>query len=519
MERSKQKLDSLLDLCMALGQQTEPSESLRLVTLAAKRLFDAEHAAVMMVNPHSRETLKSVHPREVAETDPMLQRIHTHVSGWVLVNHKPFSSENLQTDPRFNKKLFRSLGPRSVMAAALNLEGVTFGVIMVIGGSASTATEEASSAPGGMPVGPKRLEYLTKFAAVVAPFLRNAALLKQYFSPPVARDELLRKYAEAGLLGRSDAFIGLLKAMEAASQCDVRVLLEGSSGTGKELVARAIHAFSARSSKPFIAVDCGAIPENLVESELFGHVRGAFTGARMDRKGLIAEADGGTLFMDEIANLPMEVQAKLMRALQEGEVRPVGSDRAVQVDVRIIAASSSSLQKLTEAGGFREDLYYRLHVYPIRVPSLEERRADIPLLANHFLRTFARKQNKQAQRFHEEILDFMQVRSWKGNIRELENMTERLVALAAAECTVVGRECLPPDILKEMNGWQPAMQDRHVTASLEEKMAEEEAAIIREALLRVGWNQSRAARLLKISPQTLRYKMKKHHIRKSGNGY
>ena len=230
-------------------------------------------------------------------------------------------------------------------------------------------------------------------------------------------------------------------------------------------------------------------------------------GAAADRKGLIAEADNGTLFMDEIANLPIDVQAKLMRVLQEGEVRPVGSDATRKVDVRVIAASSSSLRKLVEANTFREDLYYRLHVYPVLVPSLQERADDVPLLANHFLAKFTKQQGKQAQAFHAEILDFMQQRHWAGNIRELENLVERLVTLAGPKMAILDRDLLPPDLRKELKKFETNQQDADAVKPLQESLSEFEEQLIRQALTANNWNIAKTACGLKIAEQTLRYKM------------
>jgi DNA-binding NtrC family response regulator len=307
----------------------------------------------------------------------------------------------------------------------------------------------------------------------------------------------------------------LLKAVEAAARCDVRVLLEGQSGTGKELIARAIHKLSTRKDHPFVAVDCGAIPENLAESELFGHMKGSFTGATQDHRGLIEEAHGGTLFMDEIANLRSDTQAKLLRVLQEGEFRPLGGNQPRKVDVRIISASSAPLQKLVGQHQFRQDLYFRLHVYPIHVPSLNERREDILPLADSFVCRFAQAQKKQTESFRGSLLQFMQRRKWLGNIRELENFIERLVTLAPPDMKVLDSTILPPELEKEFKTLVLSHQIPLSDKPLEESLAELEEQLIRKALAGNDWNQSRAARALHISERAMRYKMEKLGISKS----
>jgi DNA-binding NtrC family response regulator len=363
--------------------------------------------------------------------------------------------------------------------------------------------------------GEEDLAYLEKISVIAAPCLRNVQKISEYFNAPVPEAVLLNKYEQIGLLGKSPKFIELLQAIEAAARCDVRVLLEGQTGTGKELVARAIHRFSSRSQHPFVAIDCGAIPANLIESELFGHVKGAFTGATQDRKGLMVEANHGTLFLDEIANLPLDMQAKFMRVLEQNEVRPLGSNKSLPINVRIISASSRSPQKLVAKGEFREDLYYRLHVYPIYIPSLNERQSDIPLLARHFLTTFARQQNKQAESFHEELLDYMKHRAWEGNIRQLENFVERLVALAPPETKMIDYDVLSADLKKDLRKTKLVPDESHVTLSLNERVNGYEAQLIRQALMENDWNQTQTAKQLKIPVQTLSYKMTKFGIVKS----
>lgn len=230
---------------------------------------------------------------------------------------------------------------------------------------------------------------------------------------------------------------------------------------------------------------------------------------------MLEEAERGTLFMDEIANLPVDIQAKFLRVLAQGEVRPLGSNKSRPLDVRLISASSQSLQKLVEKQQFREDLFYRLHVYPISVPSLHERQPDIPLLAHHFLKRLARQQQKPAESFHENLLDYLKRRPWEGNIRQLENFVERLVTLAPAEMKCLDDTILPGDIKKEMKRSKNLVEDGDPHKPLPKRVAEYEAQIIRRALEANDWSQSQAARQLRIPVQTLHYKMKKLRLEKA----
>ena len=303
-----------------------------------------------------------------------------------------------------------------------------------------------------------------------------------------------------------------LNAIEAAAKCDVRVLLIGKTGTGKELVAKAIHQFSSRADFPYIAMDCGVIPNTLIESELFGHKRGAFTGADSDRHGLFLEANGGTLFMDEVNNLHHDMQYKLLRVLQEEEIRPVGSDKTVKTNVRIISASSASLKELVESNEFREDLFYRLHIYPIYIPDLSERQEDIPILADHFLKLYAKRQNKNVQNFDEEIIDFIKQRTWKGNIRELENFVERIVTITPPDVSTIAVSFCPSDLKKEIEHFRYRINSLARMTSMKEKIDKYEAELIKKALVKCDWNQSKAARKLQTSESNIRYKIAQFNI-------
>jgi Nif-specific regulatory protein len=428
--------------------------------------------------------------------------LHTSISGWVLKNGLPFLSKDIKSDPRFRQTVFKNINVKSILCAPLFCEDTLIGTFLLLNKTAAAEFDDND------------LYYLEKLSSIVAPFLRNVQKVEEYFTPRMTQNALLKKYEALGLLGKCKTFIELLEAVEAAARCDVRVLLEGRSGTGKELVARAIHRLSVRDVYKFIAVDCGAIPEHLMESELFGHVKGAFTGAANARTGLFEEANNGTLFMDEITNLSLDLQAKLLRVLQEGEIRPLGSNITRKVNVRVITAASIPLREVVSRGEFREDLYYRLLVYPIRVPALEERQEDIPLLAYHFLQKFSQQQNKNVERFHQGIIDLIRHHAWSGNIRELENFVERLVTLTPQNYNQIGINLLPREFRMEWNRLKKHQDTQQRSKPLQEHLEEYEKELIRRVLIEHRWNQSSAANTLEIHESTLRYRMKKLGIKR-----
>ncbi len=316
------------------------------------------------------------------------------------------------------------------------------------------------------------------------------------------------------ILGVSEAVGALRRQIQKLAPVSTTVLVTGESGTGKELVARALHELSPRAAMPFVPVNCGAIPAGLIESELFGHARGAFTDARVAKRGLFADADGGTLFLDEVGELPPPAQIKLLRFLQEGEIRPIGENRAEKVDVRVVAATLRDLGKLVERGEFREDLYYRLNVVNLRVPPLRERADDILLLARAFLMRFNRELNREpaVTGFSAEAESLLTSYAWPGNVRELENAIERAVLLAEGELVVP--ENLPEKLWAQKApppGAQP-LPSPTVDLSLKRAMRELEETFIRAALRRTRGNRTRAAELLEISHRALLYKIKEYGI-------
>ena len=301
--------------------------------------------------------------------------------------------------------------------------------------------------------------------------------------------------------------------IERIAPFDLSVLVTGESGTGKEMIARAIHYESPRASKAFITENCAALPDTLLESELFGYKRGAFTGAMEDRVGLFQQADGGTLFLDEIGETSPAFQAKLLRILQEGEFRPLGSNRSLTVDVRIIAATNRDLEADVRSGRFREDLYYRLATIPLHAPPLRERPMDLPLLARRLLETASRALGKTADGFSNEALACIAAYRWPGNVRELQNEILRMVALA--DSPLLGADLLSPRVLRTPVGESEAAElawFSNISGNLKERMEQLEIQVVKESMIRHRWNKSRAARELGLSRVGLRSKLLRYGL-------
>jgi len=305
------------------------------------------------------------------------------------------------------------------------------------------------------------------------------------------RAEVERRFSFDNLIGRSEAMQAVFEKIRAVAATDATILLLGESGTGKELVARAIHHNSARRGGPFIPVSCAAIPETLLESELFGHEKGAFTGAVRRRAGLFADAHGGTLFLDEVGDIPLPIQAKLLRALQDKTIRPVGGSQEIQLDVRLVSATHRDLLALVGEGRFRDDLYYRLAVIPIRLPSLRERPDDLLLLANHFLARASAGLGKRLEGFDEDATAWLLAHRWPGNVRELENVIERAVTLARG-----------PRVTRADLGIEFAPEGA-AGLSLRPTLAELEEQYIRRVLEETNGDKAAAAKILGISVRTL----------------
>jgi len=300
------------------------------------------------------------------------------------------------------------------------------------------------------------------------------------------------------------------RMVESVAHSVSTVLLQGESGTGKELVARAVHNQGPRANKPFIPVNCSAIPETLVEAELFGHVRGAFTGAVESRKGMFETADGGTIMLDEIGDLPLQVQVKLLRALQDGEIKRVGSSESIKVDTRVIAATNVNLTEAMEQGNFRQDLYYRLSVITIPLPPLRDRSEDIPLLAYHFLKKYASRSGRDISRISLEAMRALRTHSWPGNVRELENAIERAVVMARGDAILPGD--LPPSVVdtRAPSVPQNLLLDLPFNEAKKKAVEQFESSYVESMLKRAGGNVSEAARQAGMDRSNFRRVLRKY---------
>jgi two-component system response regulator PilR (NtrC family) len=394
-----------------------------------------------------------------------------------------------------------------VLKASKEISPSTVVIMLTAFGSSETAVE-------AMKLG--AYDYITK------PFKYDEVTLniKRALERKRLRDENLNlkrrletQYRFENIIGKSAKIVEVFDTIRKIADSSSTVMLTGESGTGKELVAQAIHVNSPRRDKPFISVNCGAIPEGLMESELFGHVKGAFTGAVVNKVGLFSAADGGTLFLDEITEIPLLLQVKLLRAIQEREIRRVGDTKDTKVDVRLIAATNKDLESAVSDGTLREDLFYRLNVIPIHLPQLRERVEDIPLLVAHFLQKFGKELGKEVRGVSPEALALLEQYHWPGNIRELENVVERALVLGTGDMLSV--ESLPESVRRQRQPRGADLDLPEAGLDLDATLDQIERRLLERALERTKGVQTRAAELLHLSFRQFRYKLQKHTLGRS----
>jgi transcriptional regulator with GAF, ATPase, and Fis domain len=513
-------------------------ELIPLVIYKCREVLDADGVSMLLLDEERDE----LYFPYVSEDDPEVARRLSRLrfpagSGFAGAALRSGQSEKVddpQSDPRFYSEVDRKTGvtTKSLLVAPLLSGGGRLGVI------------EAVNPRGGGAFTHADLALLEKLALSIGVAVQNARRFREIESSAarlqaqvgVLRRDLARRDRFAEIIGASPPMVEVFRLMEGAAFSSIPVLIEGETGTGKELVARGIHRASSRVDAPFVAVNCAALPEALLESELFGHRRGAFTGATDDQAGLFRAAKGGVIFLDEIGEMPLAMQAKLLRVVQENEVTPVGDTRPRKVDVRVISATNRDLKAASTTGAFRQDLYYRLAAFPIRVPSLRERREDIPLLAARFLELASERHRKGLRGFDLSVIDLLSRVEWLGNVRELQNEIERVVALAADGETITADHLSPALRPSEVSGGaatgiraalSPGAEDHasapstqissernpRATTSLQDARASYEARYISQVLGEHGGNVSHAALALRVSRVALQKKMKRYGLR------
>ncbi|NOX38408.1 MAG: sigma-54-dependent Fis family transcriptional regulator [Calditrichaeota bacterium] len=481
----KNLFDAFLKISEAFNSIQDSQLLLEKVMDLAMETLGAERGFILLRRSDRQGEIDVVTARNISrQSISSIQEISSSAVNQVLQKGEPVLTVDAQTDQRFmgaESVVLQKI--RSIICVPLRRNGDLIGAIYMDSRVSEVEFDQDS------------LKFLEAFARQIVVALENARQFQWLKSENLRlKKQMPLKQMFPEIIGRSPAIVRIFELIRDVADTNATVLIEGESGTGKELVARALHFNSSRREKPFIPIFCGSLSENLLESELFGHRKGAFTGAIENKKGLFEEADGGTIFLDEIADISKNIQTKLLRVIQEGEVKRVGDNVIRKVDVRIIAATNKDLWEEVQAGHFREDLYYRLNVINIKMPPLRERVEDIPLLAEHFLRKFAEKNRKDIVGFTPEAMNLLQEYHWPGNIRELENAIERAVILAR------GKE-ITPDLFsfrKSQNVIMPGQTLKEI-----EKQA------VLQTLEMTGYNRTKTAEILGVSRRWLQYQLKK----------
>jgi Nif-specific regulatory protein len=495
----REKLEVLFDIYARINSNYADIQSLLTQIIeSATELTGGEASSLMLVNPESNTLYFEI---ALGPKGPSVKQYSVNmgegIAGWVAEKNTSLIVNDVQNDTRFFPVIAQKIGfpTTSILAVPMRVKDRMVGVIEII------------NKRGGKKFTEEDLQWLEIFSTQAAIAVQNARSFQKVRNElSVLQDKVQIDQGWHTFIGHSKVIKEKLEIARKAAETDSSVLLLGESGVGKELFAEQIHLASPRCAKPFVRVNCAAIPEALLESELFGHVRGAFTDAIVDRRGRFELADGGTLFLDEIADMPLPLQAKLLRVIQSKTFEKVGASESIQVNVRIIAATNHVLEKEVAAGKFRADLFYRLNVLPINIPPLRERREDIPLLAEFFLRKHSRETKKQLMGFTDDAMEQLLSYGWPGNVRELENAVERAVVFSRDER-------IRADALSLAAGGivgEAAYSER----TLHEALNIFKKHFITKALEANGWHQTRTAKALAIQRSYLSKLVKELNIMK-----
>lgn len=489
---NEKELEVFIELSSYLSTTKDPDTMLNQILKSAERLMDAEASSILLIDEKRKKLFFACARGEASEKlKGLTVPFGEGIAGLVAKEGRPKIVNDTEKDTHFYKGIDEETGfkTRSILCVPLKTSEKVIGVIEILNRKSKIPYDE------------KDLNILEKFATIATRILIDS---KRYHRI-VEREEVLRSEIDSRytLIARSEAMKKVLELSENVAQTDTTVLIIGENGTGKELIARYIHRRSKRKDEPFIPVNCAAFPSTLLEAELFGHTKGAFTGAITERKGRFEIADQGTIFLDEISEVPTEIQVKLLRVLQDKIIERLGSSEPILVDVRLISATNQNLEKKIEEGKFRRDFYYRLNVFPIEVPPLRNRKEDIPILAEYFLGVFARETKKVVKFISEDVFKIFNEYNWPGNVRELQNTIERAVVLTKFD-TILPEHIILPYRLKE--------EKVNILKSLEEAEKEFRKFYIENVLKKTNWNQRKASQILCIQPTYLSRLIKELNI-------
>ncbi|MFQ5865852.1 MAG: sigma 54-interacting transcriptional regulator [bacterium] len=499
LSKTLNELQALNRLAMAISSTMDLDAIINNILKEAINLTKASQGSILLTKDELADKFTTLIRVGTKKEKELVHKICMNIAGWILSNQEPLLLNNILDDARFKGLALLGYPIQSVLGIPIQVRGKIVGIIILHNNKGEKKFAEND------------LRLLNIIASQSAQVLENASVHHKIKEENLyLKKEIARKYQFEEIIGRAPAMEQIFKLMEKVIPTDVRVLIEGESGTGKELIARAIHYNGPRKNKRFLAIDCGALPENLLESELFGHVKGAFTGATESKKGLFQAADGGTLFLDEIDNTSPALQTKLLRAIQEGEIRPVGGTNAIKVDVRILCATSQDLSQSVRNGTFREELLFRLKVVTLKLPPLRERKEDIPILASHFLKKFSQAHKKSLQTFSKEASHLLGLYKWRGNVRELEHAIERCVVLAEPERKSVDVDLLPDEIVAATSRIELPIDVNNINlASAVEHL---ERKLVVEALRKFKGNRTKAAESLGLSRRGLLNKIERYGL-------
>ena len=503
MEHKVGKLEKLSDVTKVLSSTLDLDEVLEKIVDSTIHLADTDCGFLMLAGDTGTLEFRIARDREKRSLAEDVFTVSRSIVNDVARSAEPLFISNILDYERFkDQKSVIELDLQRAVCVPLAMGSSVIGVIY-------TDSNRVSSV-----FAPEDMSIIGAFASQAAIAIENARLHgKLVVSRETLarenlqlREELSGRYQFSGIIGHSKVMQEIFITIQKVAPLATTVLIQGETGTGKELIARAIHFNGSRKSGQLVAINCGAMPPNLLESELFGHKKGAFTGATSDKAGLFETASGGTIFLDEVGEMPVELQVKLLRALQEGEIRRVGENADRKVNVRVIAATNRDLKEDVAKGLFRSDLYYRLNVVPITIPPLRDRRDDIMPLAGHFLEKYAARMNKRGVTIAPEAMKLLLLSAWPGNVRELENTIERSLALCG-DSKVLRASHFP-----QIGEGASAIGSIEPGVTLKEKLKAVERLIIIETLTRTGWRVSKAAELLDVSRQHLHNKIREYNI-------